>query len=49
MIMMLQARDRQKLAKLTIRALDSVEAMTEDVKLLPTLNRVGLCIKSEAT
>ena len=35
-IMMIQARDRGQLAKLTNRALASVETMTEGWQLLPT-------------
>ncbi|MBM3119797.1 MAG: hypothetical protein FJ006_09705 [Chloroflexi bacterium] len=35
LIVMLQACDRQRLAKLTIGALASVESMTEDQRLLP--------------
>jgi len=34
-IMMLQARDRQRLAKLTIEAVASVEHLTEELQLLP--------------
>jgi hypothetical protein len=34
-IMMIQAHDRQLLAKLAIEALTSVESMTEDHQLLP--------------
>lgn len=34
-IMVVQASERQKLAELTVMALDSVEAVTEDVCLLP--------------
>jgi len=35
-IMMVQARDRQQLAELTIQALASAETVTEGVQLLPT-------------
>lgn len=35
-IMMVQARDRQRLAKLTVAALASVENMTEGLQLQPT-------------
>ena len=34
-IMVVEASEREKLAELTIQALGSVEAMTEDVHLLP--------------
>jgi hypothetical protein len=40
-IIVVEARDRQKLAKLTIQALALVEAMTEELQLLPTRNRLG--------
>ena len=37
-IMMIQARDRQRLADLTNWALAAVDTMTEGVQLLPTQN-----------
>jgi len=37
-IVMIQARDRQRLAELTNRALASVDNLTEGVQLLPTQN-----------
>lgn len=40
-VVVLGARGRQRLAKLTIEALASVEAMTEGLQLLPTRNRLG--------
>jgi hypothetical protein len=39
-IIVLGARGRQKLAKLTIQALALVEAITEEVQLLPTRGRL---------
>ncbi len=35
-IMMVQARERRRLAELTVEALASVEDITEDLQLLPT-------------
>ena len=35
-IMMVQARERRRLAELTVAALASVEDITEDLQLLPT-------------
>jgi hypothetical protein len=35
-IMLIQARDRQQLAELTIQAITSTETMTEGMQLLPT-------------
>jgi DNA-binding Lrp family transcriptional regulator len=40
-VVVLRARDRQKLAKLTVQALASVETMTEGLQLLPTRNRLS--------
>ena len=40
-IIVLEARDRQKLAELTVQALASVEAMTEELQLLPTRGRLN--------
>ena len=37
-IMVIEAEERQQLAKLTIQAIDSVETMTENVRLLPVKN-----------
>ena len=37
-IMVVQAADRQKLAELTVQALDSVESMTDGLQLLPAKN-----------
>jgi hypothetical protein len=38
-IIMMEASERQQLAKLTIQALASVETITEHVYLLPTRNK----------
>ena len=40
-VVLLGARGRQRLAKLTIEALASVETMTEGLQLLPTRNRLS--------
>jgi len=40
-IVVLGARDRQKLAELTVQALALVEAMTEELQLLPTRGRLN--------
>ena len=40
-IVVVEARDRQKLAKLTTQALALVEAITEEVQLLPTRGRLN--------
>ena len=40
-IVVVGARDRQKLAKLTIQALALVEAITEEVQLLPARGRLS--------
>ena len=40
-IMVVQADDREKLAKLTIQAIDSVESMTDGLQLLPAKNGGG--------
>jgi uncharacterized protein (DUF2384 family) len=40
-VVVLGARGRQRLAKLTIEALASVETMTEGLQLLPTRNRLS--------
>jgi hypothetical protein len=40
-VVVLGARGRQRLAKLTIEALASVETMTEGLQLLPTRNRLN--------
>jgi hypothetical protein len=40
-VVVLGARDRQKLAKLTVQALASVETMTEELQLLPTRGRLN--------
>ena len=39
-VIVLGARDRQKLAELTVQALALVEAMTEELQLLPTRGRL---------
>ena len=41
-IIVLEARDCQKLAKLTVQALALVEAMTEELQLLPTRGRLNV-------
>ena len=41
-IVVVGARDRQELAKLTIQALALVEAITEEVQLLPTRGRLNV-------
>jgi len=38
MVMMMEADDNQKLADLTIKALTSVENLTEDTQVLPVCN-----------
>lgn len=40
-MVVVEASDRQKLAELTIRVLDSVEAVTRGLRLLPA--QVGFC------
>ena len=40
-VVVLGARDCQRLAKLTVQALASVETMTEGLQLLPTRNRLS--------
>ena len=40
-VAVLGARSRQRLAKLTIQALASVEAMTEGLQLLPTRDKLN--------
>jgi len=40
-VVVLGAKERQKLAKLTVQALASVEAMTEELQLLPTRGRLN--------
>lgn len=40
-IMVVQADDREKLAKLTIQAIDSVESITDGIQLLPAKNGGG--------
>jgi len=40
-IMVIEASDQQKLAELTIRALASVETMTQGLRLLPAQNEKG--------
>ena len=37
-IMVVQASDQQELAELTIKALDSVESMTDGLQILPAKN-----------
>lgn len=37
-VMMVQARERHRLAELTIEAVASVEHLTEDLQLLPTVD-----------
>ena len=44
-IVMLQARSGQKLAELTNRALASVEAVTENLQVLPVQNGYGMQAK----
>lgn len=41
MVMVVQARNRQQLADLTNKAIASVESITQDIQLLPTLNEYG--------
>jgi len=40
-VMMIQARERRRLAELTVEAIASVEDITEDLQLLPTQD--GCC------
>ena len=40
-VVVLEARNRQKLAKLTVQALALVETMTEELQLLPTTGRLN--------
>ena len=42
-IMMIQARDRQQLAELTVQALASTETMTEGMQLLPSRDGCSTC------
>jgi len=41
LLMLVQARNRQRLAEITNQALASVESMTQDVQLLPAQNGYG--------
>jgi len=41
LVMIVQARNRQQLAKVTNEALASVETMTENMQLLPVQNNEG--------
>jgi hypothetical protein len=40
-VVVLEARNRQKLAKRTVQALALVETMTEELQLLPTTGRLN--------
>ncbi|MEE8413050.1 MAG: hypothetical protein V3R96_00720 [Dehalococcoidales bacterium] len=44
-VLMVEAPNRQKLAKLTVGALASVESMTEDIWLLPVPYKATVSIK----
>jgi hypothetical protein len=47
-IMMIQARERRRLAELTVEALASVGDVTEDLKLLPTSDRCSTLMLTKA-
>lgn len=47
-ITMVEAHDRQRLAKLTVAALASVENVTEDLKLLPVRDECNPFISSRS-
>jgi hypothetical protein len=47
-IMMIQARERRRLAELTVEALASVGDVTEDLKLLPTSDKCSTLMLTKA-
>ena len=47
-IMMVQARERRRLAELTVDALASVEDVTEDLQLLPTPDGCSTSVLTKA-
>ena len=47
-IMMIQARERRRLAELTVKALASVESITEDLQLLPTPDGCSTSVLTKA-
>ena len=47
-IMMMQARERRRLAELTVEALASVEDITEDLQLLPTPDGCSTSVLTKA-
>ena len=47
-IMMIQARERRRLAELTVKALASVENITEDLQLLPTPDGCSTSVLTKA-
>ena len=47
-IMMVQARERRRLAELTVAALASVEDVTEDLQLLPTPDGCSTLVLTKA-